>query len=76
MVYLLAAMTSFGLLVLGCTFVVQTMRHSGAAILAALTGQKNDSFSRADLPTRRPVRVRLSSEPHAVAPSSQMRAAA
>jgi hypothetical protein len=76
MVHLLAAITSFGLLVLSCAFVAHSLRQSGAAILSALVGEPPRQFAQATSSKRLPIRVKTPTRAQPVSPLLQMREAA
>lgn len=76
MVHPLAAMASFGLLVLGCAFIAHMLRQSCGAILSALAGEQNGPLVRATLSTLPPVRIKCSTRSQSISPLLTMREAA
>jgi hypothetical protein len=76
MVHLLAAMTSFVLIVFGMGLVAHTLRKSGAAVLSALSGQALFNPVPSTPRVRRAVRFRTLSVTQPVAASPHCRAAA
>ncbi|CAN5297467.1 hypothetical protein BH09PSE3_BH09PSE3_08130 [soil metagenome] len=72
MVLLLTAMTSFGFMVFGIGLIAHILRHSGAAVLAALAGEARFPVVQTAPRIRRAARFRTQK----MMPSPQMRAAA